>query len=125
MNSKIKVIQHFLCNLFECEGSTFYLERRPKGRWLCYKEDEKIIAQTRISRKSYQTMMRFTSGVECQRWIDIDTSIDEMEYDQDDDPAYYWFKNHRSSSTNLPAVVTPVKKKEPAPFIVQIFAPAS
>lgn len=117
--SKIKVVQHFFSNLIEPHTSSFYLERRPRGKFLCYKEGKDVMAQMTLSKRSYQSLMRFVSSVQCQRYIDDN----DVAYDQDDDGMVegvdYCIKRRGLLNNNLPVVV----KKEPAPFIMQIFSP--
>ena len=90
------------------------------------------MAQTKVSKKSFQALMRFASGVQCQKFLTVDEDNCEVgdsfdDFDQDDDGIVeeMWDKHgRRRHHHNLPAVITPVVKREPAPFVMQIFAPS-
>ena len=129
MKTKIKVTQYFFTNLIDSAHSSFYIERRPQGKWLCYREGQIIMSQMKVSKKSFQTLMRFTSGVQCQKYITDDGCEYEegQEYDQDDDSVVeaMWNRHgRRGHGYNLPAIITTTVKKEPAPFVMQIFKPS-
>jgi len=133
MTNRIKVTQYFFTNLIDSAHSSFYIERRPRGKWLCYRESNIVMAQMMVSKKSFQSLMRFTSGVQCQKYIDDTTGEEDIgdSFDQDDDGLVeaMWSQHRRSGKhyprqNFLPATITPTIKKEPAPFITQIFIPS-
>jgi hypothetical protein len=119
--SRVKVTQHFLGKTISDTSSSFYVERRPGGKWLCFKEHEVVVAETMISKKSFHALMRFTTGVTCQLWVDVSKEgtskiiIDNDVADNDDLMLYR--KRRMIAAPSVPI------KREMNPFIVQIFDP--
>lgn len=94
------------------DEGTLFLEKRPKGKWLCFKKGN-IIKSLKLTKKSFQNLNRFTAGVRIEKYV-------EMEYDQDDEGyCDVWYGWH-SKNTNLPATITS-KPKVKSPFIMQVF----
>lgn len=99
-----------------------YLEKRPGGKFLCFKKGDKITA-IQLAKKMYKSLNRFSSGVRMERFYDI-----EDDWDQDDGPTeddIYYVRGGRHLNlpgryTTLPAVIPP-KPKEKAAFVVQVF----
>jgi len=88
----------------KCDEGEFYLEKRPSGKFLCFKKG--IMTKTiRLSKKSYKNLVRLTCGRRLDRYIDLDEDL------PDDD-----FPQRRCVTSSIP-----VKKKEKAPFIIQVF----
>lgn len=107
-----------------------YLEKRPNGKFLCFKKAETITAIL-LTKKMYKSLNRFTSGIRMERFYDVEgENIEEDIWDQDDDLCeddVYYVKRDRGLCSggrqyNLPAVtIPPIKTKEKAIFVVQLF----
>ncbi len=106
---KQKVTTTNFSSVVTSEG-TLYLEKRPKGKWLCFRKGH-IVKTLKLTKKSYQNLNRFAVGSKTERYIEM-----EMDYDQDDCCDVWYNKWHQ----NLPVVV-PTKVKEKSPFIMQMF----
>ncbi len=110
-----------------------YLERRPKGKWLCFRKGG-LTTSIPLTKKMYKSLNRFSSGIKEERFYNIEEGEEDdtlSELDEEcivtEDDVFFMaggremkFPKERG---NLPAVVTtPPKPKEKAPFIVQVFA---
>jgi len=113
----------------ECNTSgQMYMERRPKGKRLCFKKDG-VVTSIPLTKKMYKNLNRFTSGIRLDKYVDKDeeeeffTELDEATVVTEDD--VYFVAGGRTAKapkqqTTLPAVI-PHKPKEKAPFVVQVF----
>ncbi len=95
-------------------NGALYLEKRPKGKWLCYRKGN-IIKTLKLTKKSYQNLNRFAGGSKLERYIEMET-----DYDQDDNYSDVWYTKWHAARENLPAVI-PEKVKVKSPFIMQMF----
>jgi len=121
---KHKSIRYFLSKTISDRSSSFSIENRNGGKWLCYMERHSIIADMQISKKSFNSLMRFTSGVTCQECIhdDCDDLADEVEEALIDMVSKHNKKHGRKMHTSF--VNEPQPKREMNPFVVQIFDPS-
>jgi hypothetical protein len=85
-----------------------YLEKRPRGKFLCFKKGN-ITNEIYLTKKMYKSLNRFTSGIKMERFYDFD--------DITEDDVYY-IMDKRFPRQH---VVLPIKSKEKAAFITQMF----
>jgi hypothetical protein len=113
--SKYKIEQFHFSSV---DMHSMYIEKRPQGKWLVYKNGVYIVSEMKLTKKSFKHLKRFTNGIVTERFMTCE------EYDQDDDlcdiPYSQKFGHGgRRINNNLPIVVrTP---KTPAPFVMQRF----
>jgi hypothetical protein len=121
---KTKIIQHYLAKTISDRSSSFSVENRGGGKWLCYTERDSIIAEIPISKKSFHALMRFTNGVTCQKWVDEDSGdmVDEVKEALVDMVTSHVKNGGRKMHTSF---IRDPPKKEMNPFITQIFEPLS
>ena len=104
------------------ETGEIYLEKRPLGKWLCYKKGN-LLKTIKLSKKSYKNLVRFTCGTRMEKYIDEEDSVDYCGRDEYKELAGYrnygkekraYRREERESKWDL--------KKEIAPFIMEEFS---
>ncbi len=84
-----------------------YLEKRPMGKWLCFKKRQ-VVRSIKLTKKSYKNLLRQTVGIRMERFYDYE-DMDDEEY------AFYYGNN---------CLTNPKYQKksiEKGKFIIQVF----
>ena len=104
-----------------------YLEKRPRGKFLCFKKAD-VVTAIPLTKKMYKNLNRFTSSVRLERFYDIEAEIagEDVEDELTEEDVYYIMSGKHLNSGkreyNQPTIMhTPGKIKEKMPFVVQVF----
>ena len=115
------------------KNGELYIEKRPTGKYLCFKNRSMQI-ELHLTKKMYKSLIRFSSGVRMEKYIDVDISKlnnqilpDEDAQDCDlSEGEFYYVKdrilNGENIVSHLPVVVNPPPRPiEKSAFVIQVF----
>lgn len=104
-----------------------YLEKRPRGKFLCFKKAD-VVTAIPLTKKMYKNLNRFTSSVRLERFYDIEAEIAEEDVESElteEDVYYIMGGRHLNSGKQVckqsTIIHTSGKIKEKMPFVVQVF----
>ncbi len=85
-----------------------YLEKRPMGKWLCFKKRQ-VVRSIKLTKKSYKNLLRQTVGIRMERFYD---------YEDMDDEEHAFYYGNSCCMKESKYLKKPIEKGK---FIVQVF----